>query len=158
MSAVIDQTGESDIVLFDGVCHLCIGSVRFLLRYDKDARYRFAWLQSPAARRLLSGVDMAATDSVVLLMDGQVFFRSTAIIKMMSGLGGPWRLAGILLLVPVAVRDGLYNYIGSRRYRWFGRSPTCVMPSGSSEDRFLLDGMQEEASNPRSSDAGTRQM
>ena len=33
---------EKDIVLFDGTCHLCLGSIRFLLRHDTGERYRLS--------------------------------------------------------------------------------------------------------------------
>ena len=133
---------ETDIVLFDGTCHLCLGSIRFLLRCDTAARYRLAWLQSPAAERLLSGVRMPAADSVVLLQDGQFFFRSTAILKALIGLGGIWKLARVLLVVPVGLRDALYDFVGTRRYRWFGQSARCELPAPSAGDRFLVDGMR----------------
>ena len=133
---------EKDIVLFDGTCHLCLGSIRFLLRYDTGERYRLAWLQSPAAERLLSGYEMPSADSVVLLQNGQFFFRSTAILKALIGLGGIWKLAGVLFVVPVRVRDTLYDFVGTRRYRWFGQAAQCELPAPSTGDRFLADGMR----------------
>jgi predicted DCC family thiol-disulfide oxidoreductase YuxK len=146
MNEGMEPIGEKNIILFDGVCHLCLGSIRFLLRCDTEAHYRLAWLQSSAARRLLSGVELPAADSVVLLQDGLVYFRSTAILRALAGLGGIWQLARILLLVPVGMRDVLYDFIGARRYRWFGRSARCELPAASVADRFLTDGMQLEKS------------
>jgi predicted DCC family thiol-disulfide oxidoreductase YuxK len=146
MNGEMEPVDGKDIILFDGTCHLCLGSIRFLLRCDTQAHYQLAWLQSTAARRLLSGVELPATDSVVLLQDGLIFFRSTAILKALIGLGGIWKLAGILLVVPVGVRDALYDFVGARRYRWFGRSARCELPAPSVVDRFLVDGMQIDES------------
>ncbi|MGI9265182.1 MAG: thiol-disulfide oxidoreductase DCC family protein [Gammaproteobacteria bacterium] len=147
------ETG--DIILFDGMCHLCLGSVRFLFRHDKKARYRFAWLQSPAAGRLLSDIALPATDSVVLVQRGQFFFRSTAILKALTGLGGLWKLAAVLLVIPATLRDAVYDFVGARRYRWFGKSAQCDLPLPSASDRFLVDGLQLETPSPRNSDANT---
>jgi len=144
MKQEIGSTDEGDIILFDGVCHLCLGSIRLLLRCDANARYRLAWLQSRAARRILSGSKIPPTDSVVLLQDGQLYFRSKAILKALTGLGGLWKLAGIFLLVPDNLRDAIYDFVGERRYRWFGRSEICQLPSQSSAGRFLVDGRHIE--------------
>jgi predicted DCC family thiol-disulfide oxidoreductase YuxK len=146
MNKEIEPIDESDVVLFDGRCGLCLGSIRFLLRCDANASYRFAWLQSRAARRLLSGSEIPLPDSVVLLRNGQLFFRSTAILKALSGLGGFWKLAGIFLVIPAGVRDAIYDFVGARRYRWFGQSEKCELPSQASADRFLADGRQVEES------------
>ena len=146
MSEGMKPVDENDIILFDGMCHLCLGSIRFLLRCDTGARYRLAWLQSPAAERLLTGVGLPAADSVVLIQDGRIYFRSTAILKALVGLGGIWKLAGIVLVIPAGVRDTLYDFVGARRYRWFGRSTRCEPPLPSVADRFLVDGMEAEKS------------
>ena len=159
-SPVADTTDLRDargIILFDGTCHLCLGSVRFLLRHDSRAGYRFAWLQSPAARRLLSDVVVPAADSVVFVQRGRVYFRSTAILRALSGLGGGWKLVGVLLLIPRFLRDAVYDYIGARRYRWFGQSTHCSMPVAAATDRFLVDGMQTEMTSSRSNGADTHQ-
>lgn len=135
-----DRPEHQDVILFDGVCHLCLGSVRFLLRHDLAGRYRLAWLQSVAARRLLASVTRPPDDSVVLVSDGRVYYKSTAILRALAGLGGLWRLAGILLIIPRPWRDALYAFVGRRRYRWFGRSESCALPGDGAANRFLADG------------------
>lgn len=157
MADTTDLQDTGGTILFDGTCHLCLGSVRFLFRHDNGAGYRFAWLQSPAARRLLSDVVVPAADSVVLVQRGRVYFRSTAILRAVSGLGGGWKLASALLLIPRPLRDAVYDFIGARRYRWFGQSTHCSLPVAVATDRFLVDGMQTEMANSRSNDADTHQ-
>ena len=128
------------IVLYDGRCHLCRSSVRFLVRADKGRIYRLAWLQSPAARSLLRGVELPETDSVILVHRGRTYFRSTAILRALADLGGAWKAVAILLIVPRRLRDAIYDFVGARRYRWFGQYGTCELPDSDWLDRFVPDG------------------
>jgi len=128
-----------DIVVFDGVCHLCSGWVRFLLRYDRAARYRFATMQSESGQRLLRehGIDPTDPSSFLLLRDGRARTESDAVVAVLAGLGGAWKLAGVLRVLPRAVRDPAYRWIARNRYRIFGRRTTCLLPTPDQATRFL---------------------
>ena len=74
----------------------------------------------------------------VLLITGEHFYnRSTAAIRILSGLGKGWRLAMILLVIPKFVRDPVYTFIAARRRRWWGTRKECRLPSPDEQDRFL---------------------
>ena len=130
--------GEATIV-FDGVCVLCNGWVDFLLARDRRGRYRFAAMQSPAGRRLLAAHRLDPDDPVsFLLVDtAGAHTDSDAIVRVLTGLGGPWRLAGLARLLPRGLRDRLYRWLARHRYRWFGRRPTCRLPDPAHAARFL---------------------
>jgi len=131
---------EHPIVLFDGVCHLCEGAVRFAIRRDPGARLRFAPLQSPLGRALLArhGLDPDALDAVVLVDGDGAHQRSTAALRIAAGLRAPWRwLAPPLLLVPRGLRDAVYGWVARRRHRWFGRRAECLVPTPELRARFL---------------------
>ena len=66
----MSSTAESDhpVILFDGVCNLCTGSVQFVIERDSRKQFRFASLQSPVAERLLGRRD--DLESMVLVEDG----------------------------------------------------------------------------------------
>ena len=131
---------EHPIVLFDGVCNLCEGAVRFAIERDPTARFRFAPLQSPLGRTLLlrHGYDPDAIDAVVLVDGEGAHDRSTAALRLAAGLRGPWRwLASPLLLVPRRLRDAVYGWIARHRYRWFGRRAECLVPTPELRARFL---------------------
>jgi predicted DCC family thiol-disulfide oxidoreductase YuxK len=131
---------EHPIVLFDGVCHLCAGVVRFAIARDPEARFRFAPLQSPLGRALLvrHGYDPEAIDAVVLVDGDGAHDRSTAALRLLAGLRTPWRrLAGPLLWLPRRLRDAGYDWIARHRYRWFGRSEDCLVPTPEVRARFL---------------------
>lgn len=132
---------EAGIIVFDGICALCNGWVDFLLARDHRQRYRFAAMQGAAGRRLLAthGLDPDAPASF-LLLDGQGAHTDTdAIARVLSGLGGVWRLAALGRLLPRALRDRLYRIVARNRYRLFGRRDACRMPDAHDAHRFIVD-------------------
>jgi predicted DCC family thiol-disulfide oxidoreductase YuxK len=132
---------QGAIVLFDGVCNLCNGAVNFLIDRDPGHHLRFAALQSPAGAALLArhGLPAVAEEpETILLIEGdRVHARSTAALRIARYLRFPfWLLAG-LQIVPRPLRDLVYRFIARRRYRWFGRSAACRMPTPDLRARFL---------------------
>lgn len=129
------------IIVFDGVCALCNGWVDFLLVHDRHARYRFAAMQTPAGRRLLDAHGLDPDDPVsFLLVDGQGAHTDTdAIARVLSGLGGVWRLAALAQRIPRALRDPLYRLAARHRHRWFGRRDACRLPDPTQAHRFLVE-------------------
>src|SRR5262245_55742798 len=95
------------VIMFDGVCNLCNAFVRFVIRRDPRARYRFASLQSSAAAALLDGrrPPGPTPDSVVLLENGRLFTESNAALRVAKGLTFPWNLAYALVVIPRPLRD-----------------------------------------------------
>ncbi len=123
------------IVLFDGVCNLCNGTVDFMLKRDGRGRFRYASLQGETAARLAP--TEPAMQSVLLWQDGKLYRKSGAGIRMIAGLGGAWSLVYLLLAVPRPLRDPVYDWIARNRYRWFGRRETCRLPAPAELERFL---------------------
>jgi predicted DCC family thiol-disulfide oxidoreductase YuxK len=125
--------------LFDGVCNLCSGSVQFIIRHDARGRIRFASLQSPAAQAILQQFNAhePGMNSMVLVANGRLHTRSSAVLRTALHMGGVWRLAGVLLLVPPVVRDAVYNWVAHNRYRWFGKQEACWVPTPQLQARFL---------------------
>ncbi|AAM38058.1 DUF393 domain-containing protein [Xanthomonas citri pv. citri] len=126
-------------IVFDGVCLLCNGWVKFLLRHDRHGRYRFAAMQGQAGRALLQqhGLDPDDPLSFLLVDATGAWTDSDAIVRVLAGLGGLWQLSGVLRLVPRRVRDLGYRLIARNRYRWFGRSDHCMLPTPEQHARFL---------------------
>lgn len=145
-------SGEEPVLLFDGVCHLCAGVVRFVLRHDRAERFRFASLQSEAGRRLAAdhGCPDPGLDSVLLLHRGRLMRKSRAALHICLLLDFPWPLLALFLIVPRFIADAVYDFVGNRRYRWFGRSDTCMLPAPGLKTRFLDTG---EAPEPGAADA-----
>ena len=133
--------GTSDdgpIVFFDGFCNLCTGAVRFIIARDPHARFRFASLDSHAARTRLGPALDTQPDSVLLLDADGLHARSAAALRIARGLRGPWPLlARAASLVPRALRDRVYDLVARRRYRWFGQRDSCLVPTPALQARFL---------------------
>ena len=127
------------IVLFDGVCNLCSAVVRFVSRHDRDKRFRFASLQSTAAQRLLSqhGWSDPSLSSVVLVADGRCYGKSRAALEIARRLDAPWPLFYSFSVVPRWAADWVYDFVGARRYRWFGQRAVCWVPDHGLRERFL---------------------
>ena len=90
------------------------------------------------AAELLTHEDVADLDTVVFVDDGVLFRRSSAIVGLLRQLGGPWRLVATLLwLIPRPLRDVGYRMVARSRYRIFGKSDTCRVPTPAERERFL---------------------
>ena len=135
------EPGErrSGLVLFDGGCGLCHRSVRFILRHDSTAYFRFAPLQGTTAASVLAGApaDVRSLDTVVLVEGGGVFTRLTAAVRIAARLDSPWSLLALLRVVPRPLRDWAYEVVARHRVRWFGRADVCDLDSRVPRARLL---------------------
>lgn len=131
----------SAVVLFDGVCNLCNAWVNFVLDRERGGELRFASLQSPAARALLAehgrAVPEGDPESIVVVEDGRVYERSTAALRVFRRLRWPWRALAAFVVVPRPLRDVIYRWIARNRYRWFGKSDVCRVPTPELRARFM---------------------
>lgn len=127
------------IILFDGFCNLCSGTVQFIIKNEKSDLLRFSPLQSETGMRILKEfqVDPSFTGSVVFIEDGKVYVKSRAALKIAKYLRFPFRLASLLHIVPGVVSDGVYDIIARKRHWIFGRKKTCWIPRRQWEHKFL---------------------
>jgi len=130
---------KNAVILFDGTCAFCEGSVKFIARRDPDNYFRFGASQSPKGAEILSvhGLTREMTRSLVLIEDGQVFLRSTASLRIAGRLSAPWNLAKVFLGVPVPIRDGVYNVVAAIRHRIAGKSNACEIPPAEIRARMI---------------------
>lgn len=130
------------VLLFDGVCVLCNAGVDFVLRYDGDAAFKFAALQSDVGMRLLERYGAPNDLSTVVLLEGdRAYTKSDAVLRAGRALGFPFappaQLA--LLAIPAPLRDALYTYgLAKNRYALFGQKDECTLMRPEHRDRFLL--------------------
>ncbi|MCL1049692.1 DCC1-like thiol-disulfide oxidoreductase family protein [Shewanella abyssi] len=129
------------LVIFDGVCNLCHGTVNFIIKHDRRGYFVFAPFQSKIAQAYLSehGVNDQAQNSVILIKADQCYLRSDAAIEIATSLDGAWSWLRFIRYLPKALRDGLYNQLAKRRYRMFGKRELCLMPNEALKSRFLVD-------------------
>ena len=128
-----------NLVLFDGVCNLCTASVQFIIRHDRAGIFYFAPLQSDIGREICQsrGLDPAAVETFMLISGGIILMRSDAAIEVVSRFGGAWKFVAVLRLIPRVARDWVYSTVARNRYRWFGRTEACMIPTPKVKERFL---------------------
>jgi predicted DCC family thiol-disulfide oxidoreductase YuxK len=136
------QTIPDAVVLFDGVCNLCNHTVDFILRHDPQSYFYFTSLQSEIASQMLSGYPSVSAhlhqlDTVLLVEKGQVYEKSSAVLRIVSRLSWQWQWVRVFSLLPRPLRDTLYDWVARNRYRWFGKKSTCRLPSPAERARFL---------------------
>lgn len=144
MSSAGDHRKATAVILYDGVCGLCNRSVRFVLKRDREGTFRFASLQSAAAREMLArhGFTPEALDTFYVVPDfglasERVLSKSAAVIYTAETLGGVWKAARILNFLPRGVRDWAYDIVARHRYQMFGKYDACPLPEARYRDRFI---------------------
>ena len=125
------------IVFFDGVCNLCQGSVRYLIKHDKKGVLKFASLQGNYAKDFVNETEIQSMQSIFFFDGKMLYKKSTAVLKLSRLLGGWHQLLLLGYILPRFVRDWLYNIVAKNRYRWFGKKDQCMLPSKGFENRFL---------------------
>lgn len=129
---------EHPIVFFDGHCGLCNSSVDLILRKDKNHVFRFAPLQGTTAGELFSGINEEELMRSFWLQDEKgLHRRSTAMLRILKRLGGFSSLGYVAIIVPRPIRDWVYNLIARNRYKIWGRSETCRIPTQEERAYFL---------------------
>jgi predicted DCC family thiol-disulfide oxidoreductase YuxK len=128
-----------DIILFDGVCNFCNGAINFVIDHDVARRFRFASLQSDIGQRILTENRRSVSDfdTVLLLREGKLYEKSTAALEIARYLRG-WAWLYYLRFIPRFIRDAVYNLIAKNRYRIFGKSESCRIPTPEERSLFIV--------------------
>ena len=130
---------EQPIIIFDGVCNLCEYSIQFIVKHDRQAKFKFVSAQSERGTVLQRtyGVDTLRDGTVILLKADQVYIKSDAAVEIAKDLDGLWSFLYILKFILRPVRDFIYSRISKNRYRWFGKKNECLLPDNNIKERFL---------------------
>lgn len=138
------QKEQHLVLLYDGVCRLCNGVVKFVIARDPEKKFKFCALQSAAARPFLERAAIPANEAlqsfVVVRRDGIAVRRSDAALTLGDELPWPWPLLSSLgWLVPRIIRDTVYSCVAASRYAVFGKAEDgeCLVPSASVMSRML---------------------
>ena len=120
---------NQSIVLFDGVCNLCNSAVAFIIKRDKKKIFTLSPLQSSFSEALNQQFHFIQPhlNSIILIENNKVYYKSTAVLRVVKKLSGPIKYLYIFIIVPAFIRDAVYSVIAKNRYRWFGRR-SCEAP------------------------------
>lgn len=127
------------IIIFDGVCNLCIGSVNFIIKHDKKAFFKFVSSQSQQSSQIKNKykIDIPNLKTIVLIKDNIIFTKSSAVIEICRNLDGYWKIFSIAKFIPPFLRDWVYIKISKNRYSWFGKKEICMVPTEEIKNRFM---------------------
>jgi predicted DCC family thiol-disulfide oxidoreductase YuxK len=120
---------EKILIQFDGMCILCNRSIRFILKADRRKRFVFRTLQN--------STDNETFDSVIVSDGINIYNQFDAVIKIGKELGGLFKIVAVFRLIPRSYRHSLYLFIAKNRYKWFGMSKSCFLPSTEEQERFI---------------------
>jgi predicted DCC family thiol-disulfide oxidoreductase YuxK len=138
MGALGSLKEPETIILFDGVCNLCSGSVQFIIKRDPEAYFKFASLQSDFGQQQLQkfGLSQTSFHSIILIRGEKFYQRSDAALEIVRKLPGAWPVLYGFKILPRFLRDAVYNLIGSNRYKIFGKKDACWIPTPELKSRF----------------------
>ena len=128
-----------EIILFDGVCNFCNASINFVIDHDPEKHFKFAPLQSEIGQDILRKFNKNTEDfdSVILLKDNQLYQKSAAALQITKHLSGYWKYLSFFNILPSFFLNFFYDIIAKNRYRIFGKTDSCRMPTPDLKERFL---------------------
>jgi predicted DCC family thiol-disulfide oxidoreductase YuxK len=136
--SISEEKTNNPVILFDGYCSLCSGSVVFILKREKKDLFRFASLQSEAGKQLIKKfTDNTEEDSVILIENKKIFTKSLAALRIAKRLKFPWNLSYVFIIIPPFIRNYFYDLIARNRKKWFGSRSTCYFPEKNMSYKFL---------------------
>jgi predicted DCC family thiol-disulfide oxidoreductase YuxK len=109
---------ENSKIIYDSHCKLCNQAVRFLKSGTSESGIVFFQAESEDSESLLQQHHLSGdlTDKTVILLDDQkIYIKSAAILKAIQKKGGLWKLAGLLRIIPLFIRDTIYDFVARRR-------------------------------------------
>ena len=130
---------DIQLILFDGVCNFCNTSINFIIDHDPKKRFKFASLQSELGQSILIQFKKNTSnfDSVILLKDNRLYQKSEAAFEIVKHLSGLWRYLSVFSIFPTSLMNFFYDIIAKNRYRIFGKTETCRIPTPELRERFL---------------------
>lgn len=135
-----DLPPHKNLILFDGVCNLCNGSVLFIIKRDAKDLFRFASLQSDLGQSFLkknnSQPEPSLKSIILVTPEAKVYTKSSAALRIAKHLPG-WKWMAVFLVLPRFLRDFVYDIIARNRYSWFGKREECMVPTPELKAKFL---------------------
>lgn len=127
------------LVLFDGVCNLCNGTVQFIIKRDPQQVFKFASLQSQVGQDLIKKFNLPAGSlySILVVEEDVCYERSEAALRIANRLPWPWNWLTVFRILPRFICDTMYDLIAKNRYRMFGKQDSCMLPTPELRERFL---------------------
>lgn len=133
------MTEQHYLVISDGICNFCNGAVNFIIKRDREAKFKFSPIQSKLSQEIIKkhGVANAGIDTFLLVKNGRCYIWTDAAMEISKDLFGSWYLFNIFRVIPSPARDYLYRVFARNRYNLFGKSDNCMVPTEELRSRFV---------------------
>ena len=136
---------KKQLILFDGICQFCNGSVKFIVKRDIEDKFVFAPIQSTLGQALIDSYGLTdKSDTFALIIDDDCLTMSDGLLAVISELNGLWPLLKVFKVVPKKIRDGAYALFGRYRYKLFGKADECILPSSDLRNKFIGEFSMEQ--------------
>ncbi|MEM1376262.1 MAG: DCC1-like thiol-disulfide oxidoreductase family protein [Pseudomonadota bacterium] len=131
--------GIEALIVFDEVCVFCNGFAKMVARFDAEDAFRFTSAQGPIGQALYNALEMPLDDfeTNLVIINGEVSTKLSAFIAVAEKIGGIWRFAIVLRVLPKPIANWLYDRIARNRYRVFGKYDACPMPTEEMKRRLI---------------------
>ena len=130
---------DDKVILFDGVCKLCSGWAKFIIKNDKQHKFKLASVQSEQGQALLLHFEMPTNQfhTMILIENTNLYTKSTAFFKVVKHLPFRFRWVLVFAIIPTPIRNWLYDRIALNRYQLFGKHSHCQILQDNDENRFI---------------------
>ncbi len=126
------------LIIIDGQCVLCNHWSHFVCKFDHKHLFKITHAQSNLGQNIFRHFNLSQDlKSIILIYEGEVYQESTAVLNILAKLHPLFRWTFILKLIPIKIRDFIYKLIAKNRYRFFGKSETCILITEKQRSRFL---------------------
>ena len=126
------KSETNPVILYDGACLFCSHSLKWILQRDKQEVFWFGSLQNN------ENITQGDPDTVILVQDRLVYSKSTAAIKILQNLGGFYSVcASITMMIPLCIRDWVYDWIAKYRHIWKRNTQACERLVSQWENRKI---------------------
>ena len=119
---------EDSVIIFDVDCLLCNRFVQIVSVIDKKDSIYFTRLSGKTANYILSNnKSLVDVDSIIFYLNGNIYIKSDAVIRISKSLGFPYNMMSIFKIFPRSMRDIFYDFVARNRYKFFGKANKCLI-------------------------------
>lgn len=119
---------KDSVIIFDVDCLLCNRFVQIVSVIDKKDSIYFTRLSGKTANYILSNnKNLVDVDSIIFYLNGNIYIKSDAVIRISKSLGFPYNMMSIFKIFPRSMRDIFYDFVARNRYKFFGKANKCLI-------------------------------
>ena len=119
---------EDSVIIFDVDCLLCNRFVQIVSVIDKKDSIYFTRLSGKTANYILrNNKNLVDVDSIIFYLNGNIYIKSDAVIRISKSLGFPYNMMSIFKIFPRSMRDIFYDFVARNRYKFFGKANKCLI-------------------------------